>query len=99
MSLDNKKPGSDIENIQHEDNVGAKIVVAHTDVFIQRIAYNASSQPQYIGLAKPGTASSAAGWQIKRLSYSGTNVTVIEFADGDTKFDNVWDNRAALSYS
>ena len=73
--------------------------VQTVDNFTQRIAYNASNLTEYIGLAKPGTATSAASWQIKKLVYSGSLVTEILFADGDTNFDNVWDDRTSLSYS
>ncbi len=52
----------------------------------------------YIGVAKVGTATSESKWQIKRLQKTGT-VTLFEFADGDERFDNVWDDRITLSYS
>ncbi len=29
MALDNKKPGADIENIEHEDSSGCKKIVLH----------------------------------------------------------------------
>lgn len=58
----------------------------------------ASATTTYIGEADPGTEGSAASWRIKRVSVSGS-VTSIEWADGDTSFNNVWDNRATLSYS
>lgn len=44
------------------------------------------------------SVSSAAIWSIKRLSISGGAIT-IEWADGNDLNDNVWDNRASLSYS
>lgn len=50
----------------------------------------------YIGLAAPGTAESAAAWQIRRENDTSGNV---DWADGDTDFDNVWDDRASLTYS
>lgn len=65
----------------------------------QKMVYNASGLPTYIGLAKAGTATSAAGWQIRKLTYTGNNVTAVDFADGDNNFDNVWDNYATGSYS
>ena len=58
----------------------------------------ASSTITYAGYAAVGTATSAASWRIKRISISGT-VTSITFADGDANYNNIWDNRAALSYS
>jgi hypothetical protein len=64
-----------------------------------RIDYDVDSNPIYVGEARPGSASNAARWRIKKLTYSGTNMTVLQFADGNPNFDNVWDNRASLSYS
>lgn len=57
----------------------------------------ASSTVTYIGVAPTGTATSASSWKIKKLSTSGT-VTTIAYADSNTNYDNVWDNRASLSY-
>lgn len=51
----------------------------------------------YIGKAPPGTATSAAKWQIKKIDK--TTGTIGTLADGDANFDNVWDNRESLSYS
>jgi len=53
----------------------------------------------YIGRAAPGTASSAAKWQIKKLTYSGNNLTATGYASGDDAFIYVWDDRAGYSYS
>lgn len=58
----------------------------------------ASADVIYIGSAKLGTADSDASWQIRKIETSG-NVTSILYADGDRRFDNVWDNRASLTYS
>jgi hypothetical protein len=60
---------------------------------------DAGSGITYVGYAPIGTATSAAGWKIKRLDESGDPELIILFADGDANYDNVWDNRAALSYS
>ncbi len=53
----------------------------------------------YVGFAIPGSATSAAIWKIKRVDESVLNDVKIEWADGNISFDNVWDNRAGLSYS
>jgi len=50
----------------------------------------------YFGFAAPTSATSAARWKIKRLTQA-TNV--FQLADGNDQYDNVWDNRASLSYS
>jgi len=57
----------------------------------------ANSTTTYIGMGKVGSATSAAVWQIRRITKSGT-VTVFEFADSNDLYDNIWDNRASLSY-
>jgi len=50
----------------------------------------------YIGKAVSGAATSAASFQIKRVT-SATGVTL--WAGGTKAFNQIWDNRAALSYS
>lgn len=50
----------------------------------------------YVGTAIPGTATSAASWKIKRI-VAATGVTT--YADGDAFYNNIWDNRASLTYS
>jgi hypothetical protein len=52
----------------------------------------------YVGDAAVGAATSAAAWRIKRITVSGDLATV-EWADGNQNFDNIWDNRASLTYS
>lgn len=55
-----------------------------------------SATLMYVGKAQPGTLTSAAGWQIQKLDTSIG--TTIEWADGNANFDNVWDDRASLTY-
>jgi len=52
----------------------------------------------YIGKAEIGTLNSANKWSVKRMQKAG-NVTSIEWADGNGRRDNIWDNRASLTYS
>lgn len=52
----------------------------------------------YVGKAAPQSSTSNPVWQIQRLLTTGS-VIAVTFADGNRKFDNVWDNRASLSYS
>jgi YD repeat-containing protein len=55
---------------------------------------------EYIGKAAPGSSESSAVWQIQKMVYDASNdMTERNWADGNVKFDNVWTNRAALSYS
>lgn len=65
-----------------------------------QLHYDGSSNPIYIGIAKPGTATSAAFWQIRKLTFDGgNNVTSIKYASGSPDFNQIWDDRAGLSYS
>ena len=57
------------------------------------------SNTEYIGNAEPGANKASAVWRISKLSYSGDDLTDIQFADGDEEFDNIWDNRASLNFS
>lgn len=50
----------------------------------------------YVGEAAIGTATSAAAWRIKRID--STTGIIIQWA-GTGVFDQIWDNRASLSYS
>lgn len=67
-------------------------------VDLAQIVDEASATVTYIGKAQPGSAEGAALWQIKKITISGTE-TITTYADGDAEFDNIWDNRAGLSYS
>lgn len=69
----------------------------NTAQFASRID-EVSSSVTYVGKAVAGTSNATAAWQIYRLTTSGSSTT-IEYADGDVSFNNVWNNRASLSYS
>lgn len=53
----------------------------------------------YLGDASVGSATSGSVWRIQKLVFTTGGSVTITFADGNTNFDNVWDNRASLSYS
>lgn len=46
----------------------------------------------YIGKAAVGSATSGAVWQMKKIDK--TSGVVVTFADGNSNYDNIWDNRA-----
>ena len=50
----------------------------------------------YIGKAKIGSVTSDSLWQIKKVDESSN--TTITWADSNSDFDNVWDNRTSLTY-
>jgi hypothetical protein len=53
----------------------------------------------YAGWALPGTSEAAAGWRIVKFVWSGNALDHYEWADGNTNLDNVWANRASLTYT
>lgn len=53
----------------------------------------------YVGSADPGASEAAAVWQIQRLDSSVADDLTVLWADGDAQFNNIWANRAGLSYS
>ena len=57
----------------------------------------ASATISYLGEAQIGTLTSSALWKIKKLD--STSGLIITWADGNYLADNVWDNRASLTYT
>lgn len=57
-----------------------------------------SSSLVYIGEAAISVTQAAAFWKIKRITTTGS-IVQIEWADGNEDYDNVWNDRASLSYS
>ena len=62
----------------------------------QTLRMNDGATYLYIGKAVIGTATSAASWQVQRITQADTTIV---WADGNASFDNIWDNYASLSYS
>jgi hypothetical protein len=52
----------------------------------------------YLGEAEVGTPTNAATWRVQKLVFTAGGGVGITWADGDTRFDNVWDSRASLTY-
>ncbi len=66
----------------------------------KRMTYDVNGMVEYIGFAAPGTATSSALWQIRKFTNNASNgPTAEDFADGDARFNQIWDNRTSLSYS
>lgn len=60
--------------------------------------YDASDRLEYVCRARPGTATSKTGWQIRKYSYTGTNEfpDTMLFADGSNNFDFICTGYATL---
>lgn len=52
---------------------------------------------EYVGVAQPGSLTSLALWQIRRVDC--TTGTVVLYADGDANYNNIFDDRESLTYS
>lgn len=52
----------------------------------------------YIGTANPGSLISSAVWSIKKMVETGSDLA-ITWADGNSNFDNIWDDRLTYIYS
>lgn len=62
-----------------------------------RLDDSTTANVTYIGKAPIGTATSTARWQIASLNTASGLIKT--WADGDDLFNNVWDDRASLTYS
>jgi len=65
--------------------------------------YDAGNNMIYFGRAAMGASKAAAVWQIRKFVYASTaadaNLLDTLHASGNTNFEHIWNNRAALSYS
>lgn len=69
--------------------------------YITKIDDTTTASMVYVGkaaLTGSAVATSSAVWQIKRLDSSSLALDK-KWADGNDSFDNVWDNRASLTYN
>jgi hypothetical protein len=95
--------GTTIGNKRYIDVLASIVLSALEDsietrsMAMKKAVDEASTTVTYFGEAIPGTSLSSALWRIKRLTVSGT-VTITEWADGNGNFDNVWNDRASLTY-
>jgi hypothetical protein len=52
---------------------------------------------QYFGFAAAGSSESDAVWKISRWTVA--NPQAMMWADGNTAYDNIWTDRASLTYT
>ena len=64
----------------------------------QAIILDEGTPNSYHGSATKGSVASAPVWKIKRINVVG-GVTTVTWADGDSNYDNVWNNSASLTYT
>lgn len=84
----------------HPD-IGAREV---KDVDLTILLDQSSSTVLYMGFAQPGSdtvsGKADARWRIKKIdTTTSTNQKITTWADGNSLYDNVWNDRATLTYS
>lgn len=92
--------GSNVVSLLHQLNIGNLGTLEDNTDTNRAWQYDPNTTPntEYFGWAEPGVATSAASWKIKRIiNTSGALSTT--WADGDDVSNNVWDNRASLTYT
>ena len=68
--------------------------------FTSKLDYDVSNNLIFIGKGEIGSSTIDAVWQIKKLTYDGSNnLTSILWAGGSKNFAFVWNDRAIYSYS
>lgn len=79
---------------------GQKLSRLNSNNLSIRIEYDGNSNPIYIGIAAPGTLDGASYWQLRKLTFDGNNnVTAIQYADGNSSFNKIWDSRSDGTYT
>jgi hypothetical protein len=71
--------------------------IARPDVELKVIVDEVNKNLTYVGYADTGTATLLPKWRIKKIEQVGKILSTL-YADGNPNFDNIWDNRAALTY-
>lgn len=72
-------------------------VVNQWDAPLKTIVEDLGTGTKYIGEAVPNAATSAAQWRISKVVVS-SGTTTITWAAGGGGFNQIWDNRASLTY-
>jgi hypothetical protein len=98
-------PGNVIDMSEHgraggdKDSQGFKYT---SDIEETSLIHEATGKV-YFGWATPGSNTTEgkadARWKIKCIDESVADNTTVGWADGDTAYNNIWDDRESLSYS
>ena len=73
------------------DGSFAEVVATDAIAYAEIIDTTTSATYSYHCEAQPGTATAAASWRISRLTVA---TGVVQWADGNSNFDNIADNRS-----
>ncbi len=68
-------------------------------IYIEVFSHTAQGLIEYHGWAQPSSSKANPVWRIAKFTYTGTNLTDIQFDGGNKNFDNIWNDRVTASYS
>lgn len=96
--LEDSRRSQDKVNVKATGNDYGLLTIEGITTQQIRIEYDASDNPIYIGWAQPGANYTDAKWLIVKLTWSGENLTRMQFADGVSTYIKVWNNRTTYDY-
>ena len=92
----------DVTQPQYQQIVLAQTIQLFTEeakMYATRIDFTNGGTIIYRGEAAPGSLETDAVWRIRKITILSDNDVIVEFADGDENFDNIWTNHLTLNYS
>ena len=86
--------------MKHNAATMRPVSVEPQDNYMTALDYDSSGNLIYIGKANMNSSKSDGVWSIRKLVYNASNnLTDMSWANGDGAFNNIWNNRTAISYS
>lgn len=82
-----------------------RVIPGSFDNQTKRAVYDVSNNITYLGLARPGTLTSAAAWLITHYTYDGSNNLLTQVYPQNTlgkaiaDYEFIWDNVLTYTYS
>lgn len=89
-------PDYNVLTFETLESDGTSLFASPTRLRALKLDDSSTANVTYIGYAPIGTAGATAGWQIQKLDK--TSGLIITWADGNSNYDNVWNNRTSLTY-
>ncbi len=91
-------------NVEADGSLNANVVIDRNDqitVFTgdeaKKIDDTSTNKITYVGAAVVGANGASSVWKIFRINE--TSGFSIEYADGNSNYDNIWNNRTSLTYT
>ena len=73
--------------------------ISITDPATALLYDSVSDTVAYLGKASIAASTASAVWQVRKFTFGTDGDVTVGWADGDEEYNNIWDNRASLSYS